>query len=230
MTDQDLILACRVYQTRREMREVAPHLVRRVYKRKLSSAAFAHMKKERHYVSECDGSKRCSSCGMVKPVAEFHLAKRGGQRRRGECIKCSSYASARWASENYERSREIQNASARRYPEKVRSRVAAKRKANPEAFAARDMLKRVLAITGAKKSGRTEAEIGYTAKELRDHIQAQFRIGMSWDNWGEWHIDHIEPVMVMVKRGVTDPSKINALSNLRPLWASENLRRRHDGS
>jgi hypothetical protein len=49
---------------------------------------------------------------------------------------------------------------------------------------------------------------------------------MSWDNWGEWHIDHIEPVSKLVSSGVTEPSEINALSNLQPLWASENIAKR----
>lgn len=46
---------------------------------------------------------------------------------------------------------------------------------------------------------------------------------MSWDNRGEWHIDHIVPVAVMVRDGITDPAIINALTNLQPLWAKDNL-------
>ena len=30
--------------------------------------------------------------------------------------------------------------------------------------------------------------------QLKEHIEKQFVDGMSWDNWGEWHIDHIKPV------------------------------------
>lgn len=41
---------------------------------------------------------------------------------------------------------------------------------------------------------------------------------MSWDNYGDWHIDHIKPVSCFDK--TTLPSIVNALENLRPLWAT----------
>lgn len=69
---------------------------------------------------------------------------------------------------------------------------------------------------------RTEALLGYSADDLCAHIEAQFSEGMRWDNYGEWHVDHIYPVSLFVKSGETDPSVINALSNLRPMWASDN--------
>jgi hypothetical protein len=50
-----------------------------------------------------------------------------------------------------------------------------------------------------------------------------FRDGMSWENYGEWHIDHIMPINHFIKSGITDPAIVNALENLQPLWAYENL-------
>ena len=44
---------------------------------------------------------------------------------------------------------------------------------------------------------------------------------MSWDNYGEWHIDHKKPISKF-KDGISI-STINALSNLQPLWAKDNL-------
>lgn len=48
---------------------------------------------------------------------------------------------------------------------------------------------------------------------------------MSWEAHarGEIHIDHIVPVSKLVSDGETDPAVINALSNLRPMWAADNL-------
>jgi hypothetical protein len=43
---------------------------------------------------------------------------------------------------------------------------------------------------------------------------------MCWENYGEWHIDHIRPISSFDKND--DPKIINALSNLQPLWALEN--------
>jgi len=41
---------------------------------------------------------------------------------------------------------------------------------------------------------------------------------MNWNNYGEWHIDHIKPVISFDKN--TPPSVVNALENIRPLWAT----------
>ena len=44
---------------------------------------------------------------------------------------------------------------------------------------------------------------------------------MSWDNHGEWHIDHIKPIS---KFSFDDDIKIiNGLNNLQPLWKKDNL-------
>ena len=224
MTNEEVIESCRAYSTRREMRSNAPALLQMAYKRGLKDVAFSHMRKERHYVSDGASKKTCSSCGEVKPLSKFYSIS-GSERVRGSCKSCCDKLSAAWRKENPERAREIVRASSKRHPEKVRARQACKGRKNPHVYAARDMLKRILSITGQKKSGKTEALMGYTAAQLREHIAAQFRDGMSWSNHGEWHIDHIDPVASMVARGVTDPSEINALSNLRPLWAHENLSR-----
>ena len=73
---------------------------------------------------------------------------------------------------------------------------------------------------------KTTVEIlGYTPEDLVEHLENQFDSEMSWDNYGVygWHVDHIIPVDYYLKSGVTDPAIVNALSNLQPMWASENL-------
>ena len=64
-------------------------------------------------------------------------------------------------------------------------------------------------------------------EELKEHIESQFEDWMTWDNYGEWHIDHIKPQSVLLE-GVTsmDDPKFRecwALENLRPLEARENI-------
>ena len=45
------------------------------------------------------------------------------------------------------------------------------------------------------KSKRTLEIIGCSLIELKEHLESQFKEGMSWDNYGVkgWHIDHIKP-------------------------------------
>lgn len=92
--------------------------------------------------------------------------------------------------------------------------------------AARNMLKRVLRAAKTKKHGGSYEMLGYTRDQLMTHLSDQFTDGMTWLNYGEWHIDHIVPVSWWLKNDVTDPSMINALINLQPLWAQDNFDKR----
>jgi len=76
---------------------------------------------------------------------------------------------------------------------------------------------------GYDKTKLTSEILGYDVAQLKSHIEVKFEDGMNWENYGEWHIDHIVPVVQMVKQGITDPAIVNALSNLQPLWAFDNL-------
>ena len=87
----------------------------------------------------------------------------------------------------------------------------------------RDSLRRVLLSTGEEKNKRTKDMLGYSSSELIERIESTLKDGMSWDNYGEWHIDHIKPVAQFIKEGETDPSVINRLENLQALWKNENL-------
>ncbi len=95
------------------------------------------------------------------------------------------------------------------------------RNENPHIVAWRSTLKAALMRMGTEKSGTTLEMLGYSADELKEHMENLFEDGMSWNNWGEWHIDHIKPVSLFESN--TEASIVNALSNLQPLWEKENL-------
>ena len=88
----------------------------------------------------------------------------------------------------------------------------------------RNAIKILVNMSGIKKSS-TVKMLGYNHEALKSHIENLFVPGMSWDNYGEWHIDHIIPISYYVKNGIHDAKVVNCLSNLRPLWASENIRK-----
>lgn len=77
------------------------------------------------------------------------------------------------------------------------------------------------------KNSTSAKMLGYDKNALPRHIEAQFSDGMNWGNYGSvWEIDHVCPVAKYVLAGVADPKTINALTNLRPLWVSENRSKR----
>ena len=78
------------------------------------------------------------------------------------------------------------------------------------------------------KSGwHWEYLVGYTVEELKKHIEKQFKDGMSWENYGQWHIDHIIPKSIFnySHPSHTDFKRCWGLGNLRPLWAEDNHRK-----
>lgn len=67
----------------------------------------------------------------------------------------------------------------------------------------------------------------YTIDELIQHLQSKFKKGMTWKNYGKWHIDHIIPESFFSYKDLGDREfqKCWALENLQPLWAKENRKK-----
>lgn len=71
----------------------------------------------------------------------------------------------------------------------------------------------------------TFVSLGYTIEELMSHLEKQFTEGMSWDNYGKWHVDHIKPITSFNFESVDDEGfkECWKLENLQPLWEEDNL-------
>jgi hypothetical protein len=65
--------------------------------------------------------------------------------------------------------------------------------------------------------------LGCDVQFLKLHLESKFKENMSWDNYGEWHIDHIIPL----SSAQTEQELYNLChyTNLQPLWATENLKK-----
>lgn len=165
----------------------------------------------RYYAKNSDAAKeRASKWRKNNPELKKQLGISHYQNNRQSYIDNA----AEWARSNPERRKEIASSYARRFynnPE------------NKPIIAARKLISRVVELTGERAETRTESALGYSVHDLKNHLEFHFQDGMTWDNHGEWHIDHVIPVSEMVRLGVTCPKRINALKNLRPVWAHENL-------
>ena len=69
-----------------------------------------------------------------------------------------------------------------------------------------------------------ERLVGYGIDDLKEHLEKQFKDGMSWENYGEWAIDHIIPKSAFnfEKPEDEDFKRCWNLKNLQPMWAREN--------
>ena len=76
-----------------------------------------------------------------------------------------------------------------------------------------------------KNSKHWEDLVGYTLAELKTHLEKQFKEGMTWDNYGEWVVDHKIPKSLfnITSAKCKGFKKCWALENLQPMWKKENL-------
>lgn len=110
-------------------------------------------------------------------------------------------------------------------PEKLKA-ISAKRRSTPHGKLSNSMRVGVhKAIKKGKSGQRTFNLLGYSVDQLKEHLERQFTTGMTWENYGEWHIDHIVPVSSFQYDSADHPDfkACWALTNLRPLWSEQNI-------
>jgi|BioPla2DNA2_1021312.scaffolds.fasta_scaffold46761_2 hypothetical protein len=134
-------------------------------------------------------------------------------------------ASCEWSKKN----REYVNERVRQWYERTKpQRLAyfAEKRKDPKYRAVYNLRRRLnFVLKGERKAGRFFEILGCDADELRTHIESQFTEGMSWDNYGEWHIDHIKPCAMFDLTKPDQQKKCFHYANLQPLWATDNLKK-----
>lgn len=152
-----------------------------------------------------------------------------------QCGVCKRDSYARWRNENKEyvasKIREWRSSNKDRVNELNRlSRARNKhKKESPTAKVARNMRHLVYYALRRNKNGLNwEALVGYSRRDLMEHLEGKFKPGMTWDNYGLWHVDHIRPIRSFSFTAPSDKQFLECwrLSNLQPLWASENRKKR----
>lgn len=84
---------------------------------------------------------------------------------------------------------------------------------------------RAALITGAPKSDNTLKLLGCSVIQLKKHLVSKFTDGMTWKNYGKWHIDHIAPCASFNLDSTEEQKRCFHFSNLQPLWATDNLKK-----
>jgi len=230
-------------------------------------------------------TKRCVTCGKIKPITEFAIRKLNKDGYSGQCKECLKLYMGQWRKSNKEHRRDY----AKKYKHNNPDKIIAKRKRhyerhkdkilkqtsewqkkNPQKVKERNERwlkkhpgysafntkrwrrnnrdrfnkwsrnynkipkKRIYHSMSAnikhclknKKNGyHWEDLVGYTVYDLKKYLESQFTDGMTWDNYGKWHIDHIKPVSWFNFTSYEDREfkQCWSLDNLQPLWAKDNL-------
>jgi hypothetical protein len=82
-------------------------------------------------------------------------------------------------------------------------------------------------IRDNKQGRRWEDLTVYTVEQLKEHLEAKFQPGMSWENYGKWHIDHVIPKSWWEYEKPEDREfkQCWSLANLQPLWKIDNIKK-----
>jgi hypothetical protein len=83
----------------------------------------------------------------------------------------------------------------------------------------------VLKENNMDKYGHYFDILKYSPEELVVHLENQFTEDMTWDNYGEWHVDHKLPITSFNFLEVGDDEFMRCweLNNLQPMWGNENI-------
>ena len=158
------------------------------------------------------------------------------QSKREIYLKSDSYKKSRQKTlkkyNTSERGKIIRNINAAKfrqttkYKERRKSYESEKRKSDVN-FRLRKNLRGIIhqyiKRTKGVKANNTIKLTGCSLNQLRDHLQKKFKEGMNWENYGDWHIDHIKPASLFDLTKENEQKEAFHYSNLQPLWARENI-------
>ena len=128
----------------------------------------------------------------------------------------------------YYKNREKRIEYAKKYSKKHRKNYEEfRRKTDPLYRLKKNLRTRIyLSLKENTKSKSMMKLLGCTAEELWAHLESQFKPGMTRDNYGSWHVDHIIPCVKFDLSKEENQKMCFHYSNLQPLWAEENISKR----
>lgn len=200
-------------------------------------------------------TKVCIKCNEEKIVSKFYKRKNSVDGYRNDCKSCMNdrvinSTNIKQNKKNYyENNKEKISNCGKLYREINKKEISIRRKE----YQSKDEAKRLRNIylkgrydndilykisvnsrasilkafkrNGFKKTSKTFDLLGCSFDELKIHLENQFKEGMSWENHGEWHIDHKIPLSWA--KTEEELKELCKYSNLQPLWAEENLSKKN---
>jgi hypothetical protein len=132
--------------------------------------------------------------------------------------------SKEWREKNKSRKIEMDKQYRLKNKEKINRQRTEKYYADTDFRIAHSLRNRIrLALQKSQKRGNTIQLLGCSIQEFKDHLESLFTEGMSFDNYGKWHIDHILPCSAFDLRNSEEQEICFHFTNLQPLWENDNL-------
>lgn len=191
--------------------------------------------------------KICRRCKREKPPSDFNKNKSKKSGLASYCRNCCKIENEKYRiryktnpTKNNElklyhqnwnkRNRLKRNRYLRNYRKnnpqlrKWHNRYYHEHKTDPHFRLLRAMRARIYyALKGKTKDQTTRNLVGCSIPALKTHLELQFSMGMTWKNYGDWHIDHIKPCASFDLSCPDEQKVCFHYTNLQPLWAKDNI-------
>ena len=168
-------------------------------------------KRTKHEIIDDIEGKKCCRCKLWKPLINYNNSKNSWDGLRNDCQDCLVI----YRKKNRKK-------ITQHYLEYERNR----KKIDPEfklIKTLRSRLNSAIKVKNASKFDNTLNLTGCSLTFLKGYLEAKFVPGMTWDNHGKWHIDHIKPCCSFNMLDEEEQKKCFHYTNLQPLWAVNNL-------
>ena len=149
--------------------------------------------------------KKCTECKQDKNFSEFLKDKNCRNGYKTKCRDCTKKQKNKY--------------------------MALKRHSDPRYKIECNVRRRILNAVTRNKQGKTSKStntmelLGCQVPFLMEYLEDKFKEGMSWENYGDWHIDHIKPCALFNLVNKEEQKQCFHYTNLQPLWATENLKK-----
>jgi hypothetical protein len=166
----------------------------------------------------------CIKCDESK---NYGLFAKHGRQKPFMCKECKNTTSKNKRREDpdfyNEIYKEYYNKNKERINEVRRSTQQKRRDEDPIFRIRKNMGSRI--YLAVKNKGKTMELTGCSREDLKTHLESKFTNGMTWENYGEWHIDHIRPCASFNLEDPEEQNKCFHWTNLQPLWALDNIKK-----
>jgi len=196
------------------------------YKNKKSKDGF------RSNCIQCGNEYKVNNKDKIKEQIKKYNLKRNGQKKEWANQNKSKIKDSRkkWLLKNSENRLEYLKEYNKEYYKKNKetrleySKIKQKeyRKTNP-LYKLKSNLRRRINRYLTSKSKSTEQILGINYNDFIIYFEKKFTDGMSWENQGRWHIDHIIPLSYAKTQ--EELIKLCHYTNLQPLWSKDNLKK-----
>ena len=185
--------------------------------------------------------KKCCSCKELKSFVNFSKDKRAKDKLQSYCNLCRKV----YAENNkeiiqqkrkvyYQKNKELIIKGVQVWQENNKDYYLQQQKTYIKKRLKSDPLFRLIQNLRARnrqfcksvelqKNWRTIDAMGCTREEFIAYFQTLFTEGMTWQNYGAWHVDHIKPISLATTE--QEAIELSHYTNLQPLWAEDNIRK-----